>query len=240
MVNAAIHVTTGADTMSFESGVDFFDPQHLAEHTKGLLCPVQLSDVAYASTTITNCGVTQTFTSTPERVVTLHQGSTELLLAMGLQDKMVGHASMDDEIWHRYKDVFDQIPLLSPSGLPTEDEIMAVQPDFIVGAYGSAFAEVRCDAGEDCATADSRAGIFSDATVGPCDGENSDFFPAGDPSYTAPYSTCHEVSSGATATASSALLPAANAIVRAGESGPTQRRSPPRPSHTRPLAACRA
>ena len=67
---------------------------------------------------------------------------------------------------------------------------MAVQPDFIVGAYGSAFAEVRCDAGEDCATADSRKGIYSEATVGPCDGENSDFFPAGDPDYTAPYSTC--------------------------------------------------
>ena len=29
------------------------------------------------------------------------------------------------------------------------------------------------------ATSDSRKGIFSNATVGPCDGENSDFFPAG-------------------------------------------------------------
>ena len=58
---------------------------------------------------------------------------------------------------------------------PTEQQIMAVRPDFIVGAYGSAFAEERYTG----ATSYSRRGIFSDATVGPCDGENSDFFPAG-------------------------------------------------------------
>ena len=52
---------------------------------------------------------------------------------------------------------------------------MDVRPDFIVGAYGSAFAEERSTG----ATADSRKGIFSNATVGPCDGENSDYFPAG-------------------------------------------------------------
>ena len=34
--------------------------------------------------------------------MTLHQGSTELMLAMGLEDKMVGTASMDDTIWPRY------------------------------------------------------------------------------------------------------------------------------------------
>ena len=52
---------------------------------------------------------------------------------------------------------------------------MDVRADFIVGAYGSAFAEVRSTG----ATSDSRKGIFSNATVGPCEGENSDFFPAG-------------------------------------------------------------
>ena len=52
---------------------------------------------------------------------------------------------------------------------------MDVRPDFIVGAYGSAFAEERSTG----ATADSRKGIFSNATVGPCDGKNSDYFPAG-------------------------------------------------------------
>ena len=52
---------------------------------------------------------------------------------------------------------------------------MDVSADFIVAAYRSAFAEVRFTGPTD----DSGKGIFSDATVGPCDGENSDFFPAG-------------------------------------------------------------
>ena len=34
--------------------------------------------------------------------MTLHQGSTEFMLAMGLEDKMVGTASLDDSIWPRY------------------------------------------------------------------------------------------------------------------------------------------
>ena len=34
--------------------------------------------------------------------MTLHQGSTEFLLAMGLEDKMVGSASADGPIWPRY------------------------------------------------------------------------------------------------------------------------------------------
>ena len=148
-------------------------------------CPPKVGETTY-----TNCGVTTTLAKTPERVVALHQGSIEFMLAMGLEDKMVGTASMDDEIWPRYKEAYDKIKILTPSGLPNETAIMAVQPDFIIGAFRSAFAEMRCDAGENCATDDSHGGIFSDATVGPCDGENSDYFPAGNASYQTSYSTC--------------------------------------------------
>ena len=148
-----------------------------------------------AETTYTNCGVTTTLAKAPERVVALHQGSIELMLAMGLEDKMVGTASMDDEIWPRYKEAYDKLKILTPgghSGLPNETTIMAVQPDFIIGAYTSAFAEFRCDDKVNCENyrvSDSRAGIWAD-TVGPCDGENSDYFPAGDASNQAAYSTC--------------------------------------------------
>ena len=190
MVNAAIHVTTGADTLNFNSGVGFFEKNELLTKTENLRCPLDPAKVKSSKTTYTNCGVTTTLAKTPERVVALHQGSIEFMLAMGLEDKMVGTASMDDEIWPRYKEAYDKIKVLTPSGLPNETTIMAVQPDFIIGAFRSAFAEMRCDAGENCATDDSHGGIFSDATVGPCDGENSDYFPAGDASYQTSYSTC--------------------------------------------------
>ena len=156
----------------------------LADRTANLKCPVDPSKVKYMKTTYTNCGVRNTLTKTPERVVTIHQGATEFMLAMGLEDKMVGTATMDDVIWPRYSEAYNQIPILS-KGEPTEKQIMDVSADFIVGAYSSAFAEFR---GTDCVF-DSCKGIFSNATVGPCDGKNSDYFPAGDASKT-PYSTC--------------------------------------------------
>ena len=64
-------------------------------------------------TSYTNCGVRNTLTKTPERVVTIHQGATEFMLAMGLEDKMVGTAAMDDTIWSRYEKAYNQIPILS-------------------------------------------------------------------------------------------------------------------------------
>ena len=224
MVSAALHVVTGDATINFQSGVGFFEEDMVVDRTANLRCPyvpkVDSSTVSY-----TNCGITNTLAKTPERVVALHQGSVELMLAMGLEDKMVGVASANEKMWPRYKEAYDKIPILSPKGLPTEQQIMAVQPDFIVGAYGSAFAELRCDAGEDCATADSGKGIYSDVTVGPCDGENSDFFPAGDPEYRTPYSSCrpqlHDNGIGTWLWVDCTPLP-------------------PPPPRTQPLAACRA
>ena len=193
MVNAAIHVTTGADTLNFNSGVDFFEKKYLVDYTAGMQCPLDPEKVKSSKTTYTNCGVTTTLAKAPERVVALHQGSIELMLALGLEDKMVGTASMDDVIWPRYKAAYDKIPTLSPgghSGLPNETTIMAVQPDFIIGAYSSAFAEFRSDnkSSANWRISDSKAGIFSDATVGPCDGENSEYFT--DASTQALYPTC--------------------------------------------------
>ena len=41
MVGAALKVTKKSDSaMNFNSGVDFFDPQVLMDHTKGLRCPL--------------------------------------------------------------------------------------------------------------------------------------------------------------------------------------------------------
>ena len=66
---------------------------------------------------------------------------------------------------------------------PNETTLMSVSPDFVIGSYMSAFSE-QCD-GESC----YKSAIFTDATVGPCKGVNSDFFPAGS-NTTTKYSTC--------------------------------------------------
>merc|ERR1719460_2024167 len=65
---------------------------------------------------------------------------------------------------------------------------MAVSADFIFASWRSAFREYEPPR---VATEDTSggAGIYSNRTVGPCIGENSDFFPAGANTTTA-YSTC--------------------------------------------------
>ncbi len=40
--------------------------------------------------TIENCGLTQTYAAPPQRAVTMNQHVTEVMLALGLQDRMVG------------------------------------------------------------------------------------------------------------------------------------------------------
>ena len=62
---------------------------------------------------IENCGFTQTFTAPPERAVSLTQHTTEIMLALGLQDKMVGTAYLDDAILPQYEAAYKQIPVLS-------------------------------------------------------------------------------------------------------------------------------
>ena len=84
--------------------------------------------------TVSNCGVSQTLTQAPTRVITLNQGATEFMLATGLEDSMVGTAYLDDNIWPQYAAAYAKIPVLS-SSYPNETHIMAQNPDFLVASY---------------------------------------------------------------------------------------------------------
>lgn len=133
----------------------------------GVVCP----PASRYPLTYTDCGVSHTIAKAPMKVVTMNQGVTEFMLAMGLQDHMAGTAYLDDSIWPRYAKEYNAIPVLS-SSYPTDAQIMAVNADFIMANYNSAFSEKPRSN-----TSDS--GVWTNATVGPCEGENSDFFPAG-------------------------------------------------------------
>ena len=154
----------------------------MTQPTTLLLCALSASaafEAAYPMS-YTSCGVTHTLQESPSRVVTMNQGATEFLLAMGLGDRMAGTAYLDDEIWPRYAAAYAGIPVLS-SSYPNETAIMGVSADFIMGSYKSAFEELPGRA--------PGRGIFTNATVGPCVGANSDFFPSGSNATTS-YSTC--------------------------------------------------
>ncbi|MGG3872920.1 ABC transporter substrate-binding protein [Brevibacillus laterosporus] len=75
---------------------------------------------------------TLTFEQAPKRVVSMNQHVTEMLLALGVEDVMVGTAYPDDEVLPEYKAKYDQIKLLSKQ-YPSLEVFLSVEPDFVIG-----------------------------------------------------------------------------------------------------------
>ncbi|MEV5330733.1 ABC transporter substrate-binding protein [Streptomyces werraensis] len=90
--------------------------------------------------TIGNCGVRTTYDKPPSRVVTIHQHPAELMLALGLKDRMVGTAFPDSAVLPELKKDYEAIPELAKKE-PSFERILDAGPDFVYGGYGSAFAE---------------------------------------------------------------------------------------------------
>ncbi len=93
---------------------------------------------AFNPVTIENCGFTQTFTAPPQRAVSLTQHTTEIMLALGLQDKMVGTAYLDDAILPKYEATYNKIPVLAEK-YPSHEVLLGAEPDFVISGFASAF-----------------------------------------------------------------------------------------------------
>ena len=84
--------------------------------------------------THTNCGVEQTITATPTKVVSMNQATTEFLLAMGLHDNIVGQredSTLEDPIWPRYAEACNWPPLELGTHRPA-DPLIPCSPLFSV------------------------------------------------------------------------------------------------------------
>jgi len=169
---AALHVRLGSITATRESGVGSFNPHELERHVEGTKCRIQKEKMMYDDAypvSYTSCGIKHTVSESPTRAVTLNQGATEFMLALGLADKMVGTAYLDDYIWPQYAADYAKIPVLS-SSYPNETTIMSVSPDFILASYQSAFYEMYHDPKR------GARGIFN-TTVDACVGVGSEWGP---------------------------------------------------------------
>ncbi|SFE41432.1 iron complex transport system substrate-binding protein [Actinopolyspora alba] len=90
--------------------------------------------------TVTNCGETTTYQRPPRRAVTLNQHTTEIMLALGLADRMVGTAYLDDRILAEYREEYRRIPVLAER-YPSYEALLRQAPDFVYGGYSSAFGQ---------------------------------------------------------------------------------------------------
>lgn len=78
----------------------------------------------------------------PNQAVTMNQASTEIMLALGLEKKLVGTAFMDDSIHPDFADAYEKIPVLAKK-YPAKEVLLSVGPDFVYAGYASAFSARR-------------------------------------------------------------------------------------------------
>ncbi|MFI6376179.1 ABC transporter substrate-binding protein [Streptomyces sp. NPDC050546] len=90
--------------------------------------------------TVDNCGVKTTYDKPPSRVVTIHQHPAELMLALGLKNRMVGTAFPDSAVLPELRKDYEAIPELAKKE-PSFETVLEAEPDLVYGGYGSAFAE---------------------------------------------------------------------------------------------------
>lgn len=106
---------------------------------------------ADAPVTVSNCGTEVTFDTAPERVVTIKSTSTEMLLALGLGDRIVGTAFQDGPVPDQW--ATDAASLTSIADkVPSEEVILEQQPDLVYAGWESAFAADGAGARAELAT----------------------------------------------------------------------------------------
>ena len=107
----------------------------------GFLVAAALSTPALATDyplTIENCGTTVTFDAPPERVVTIKSTATELLLALGLGEKIVGVGFQDGPVPDEWAPD-TQLTVLADR-VPSQEVVLEAEPDFVYGGWESSFA----------------------------------------------------------------------------------------------------
>lgn len=85
--------------------------------------------------TIDNCGTELTLDAAPGRVVTIKSSTTELLLALGLGDRIVGAAALDGPVPEEY--AADLVEL--SDGVPGQEVVLALEPDLVYAGWESNF-----------------------------------------------------------------------------------------------------
>src|SRR5690606_18551450 len=79
---------------------------------------------------LVNCDHEVVVESAPERVVTLNQGATAVVLALGLGDRLAGTAYLDDAISDRWAQEYEKVPVLAEE-YPTNEALLKAEPDLV-------------------------------------------------------------------------------------------------------------
>ena len=84
--------------------------------------------------TVQNCGRDVVIDAPPQRAVSLNQGSTEILLSLGLADRMVGTATWTDPVRENLAEDNATVPQLAVDK-PSLETVLDAEPDFVSASF---------------------------------------------------------------------------------------------------------
>ncbi|QNP74313.1 ABC transporter substrate-binding protein [Streptomyces roseirectus] len=91
---------------------------------------------AATAVTLTNCGHEVTVDAPPKRAVSLNQGTTEIMLSLGLADRMAGTATWTDPVEGPLKEENAKVRRLADNA-PSLETVLDAEPDFVAASFAS-------------------------------------------------------------------------------------------------------
>ncbi|MFF9687872.1 ABC transporter substrate-binding protein [Streptomyces sp. NPDC014623] len=86
--------------------------------------------------TLENCGRTVTVDAPPRHAVSLNQGSTEILLSLGLAGRLAGSATWTDPVMKGLEKDEATVPRIAENQ-PSSEKVLAEEPDFVSASFES-------------------------------------------------------------------------------------------------------
>ncbi|WOI61308.1 ABC transporter substrate-binding protein [Streptomyces fradiae] len=90
-----------------------------------------------AARVLDNCGRQVEITGNgPRRAVSLNQGTTEIMLSLGLADRMAGTATWTDPVMKGLEKAGARVPRLAENN-PSFEKVLDTEPDFVAASFAS-------------------------------------------------------------------------------------------------------
>ena len=137
----------------------------------------EASDAAGFPVTVSSCGHDATFDAPPKRAVATDVNMVEDMLALGLEDRVVGTFAVGDDthpIGDRYRDGWEQLHHVS-ADYPELEPLVALKPDFVFSGWSWGLVEAKNTTPENLATYGIKTYVLA---------ESCDWGPGGAPSKT--------------------------------------------------------
>lgn len=114
---------------------------------------------------VQSCGTPVTFESAPKRAMAFDTNMTEMMLALGLEDRMVGYWTSGVPVSEEYQEQIKDVPLIKSGPPPGMEVILSFNPDFVFGAWEYNFSEQSGVTPEKLAVAGVKSYVLTESCI---------------------------------------------------------------------------